>query len=77
LRAKGWRLLRERSGEIDTLVRAWPSGTLRIEIEPGVRPDRPIDSGPQNIRALRGHDTLTPIAQSESLRELFGDAIDS
>lgn len=77
LRAKGWRLLRERSAEVDTLVRAWPSGTLRIEIEPGVRPDRPLESGPQSIRTLRGHDTLSHIARSESLRELFGDAIDS
>lgn len=77
LRAKGWRLLRERSGDVDTLVRAWPSGTLRIEIEPGVRPESALDSGPQTIGKCLGQQALSRIARSESLRELFGDMLHS
>ncbi len=75
LREKGWQLLREASSEITTLQRTWPGGVLRVEIEPGIRPDRLAESPPQTIqRTHMSRGALSAIALSESLRELFGDA---
>lgn len=74
LREEGWRLLRERSSEITTLERAWPGGSLRVEIEPGIRPDRIAESPLQTIQRTQMSGVLSAIALSESLRELFGDA---
>lgn len=73
LRSKGWRLLRTHGSEVDTLARTWPSGTLKVFIAPGIRPERALDPEPQKITRIETPGALSLVAQSESIRELLGE----
>lgn len=71
LRARGWRLLRRQSGNVDGLERAFATGTLRVDVEPGFWPERLAEVPMQRLGVL---ETTTgdpsSIAWSEAIRDL-------
>lgn len=71
LRERGWRLLRRQSGNIDGLERAFATGTLRVDVEPGFWPERLAEVPMQRLGVL-GATTGDPssIAWSEAIRDL-------
>jgi hypothetical protein len=73
LRERGWRLLRRQSGNVDGLERAFATGTLRVDVEPGFWPERLADVPMQRLGVLEAT-TGDPssIAWSEAIRDLLG-----
>ncbi|MBX7193361.1 MAG: DUF4132 domain-containing protein, partial [Sandaracinaceae bacterium] len=73
LRDRGWRLLRRQSGNVDGLERAFRTGTLRADVEPGFWPERLVEVPMQQLGPLEATAAApSSLAWSEAIRDLLG-----